>query len=154
MTDECRNIPVSEEFRVRQWTSLPGRGTVAWVRSNIQYPAFMRRFIVRFILASAGTWLARSLVPAGITDDGLLSTYVLMGLFIAVGEVVLHVTRHGAALVLFFLPRLLRVFLLRMIVVAIAASLVEGFTFTPPLPLGLFGTTLLLSLLFLFPFSS
>jgi hypothetical protein len=113
----------------------------------------MRHFLARFILAAIGMWLSATLVP-GVETDGALPTFLLMGLLIAVGEVALQVIQRGTAILLFFLPQGLRVVLLRVGMVAIAAALVTDFTFTPPILVGLLGTTLLLSLLFLLPFAS
>lgn len=113
----------------------------------------MRRFISRFLLGSAGVWLAETFVP-NIETDGAISTLLLMGLCIAVGEMALVVLEPGASILLFFLPRMLRSFLLRLAIVAIAAGLITTFTFAPPVAIGLVGTTLLLSLLFLLPFTS
>jgi len=116
----------------------------------------MKRFFFRFLLGAAGTWVAATLIP-GVTSDGDWRTLVLMGIFIAVGEVVLFVIQGGAALILFFIPRPIRIFALRMIMVAIAIGLTSGFDLTPPFTsqlIGLSGTTLILSLLFLLPFSS
>lgn len=118
----------------------------------------IRRFFVRTFLAFIGAWLAATLVP-GVQTDGLLPTFLLMGIFIGVGEVALQVLQPGAAVLLFFLPRPVRMFVLRVITVAIATLLVSGFAFTAPVFtatffVGLLGTTLLLSLLFLLPLAS
>lgn len=116
----------------------------------------MLRFVIRLVLAIAGTWLAATIVP-GVQMDGSYQTLILMGLFIAVGEMVLFIAQGGSAIVLFFIPRLLRNFGLRMLLVTIAAGLITGFGFAPPFSnqlLALAGTTLIYSLLFALPFSS
>lgn len=116
----------------------------------------MRRFIIRFILAIIGTWLAPIIIP-GIISDNDVKTYILMGLFVACGEIILFVLQGGAAIILFFVPRPLRNFILRMAVVAVCAGLVTGLGFSPPISsqlIGLGGATLVYSLLFLLPFSS
>lgn len=111
----------------------------------------MKRFFFRFVLSILGVWVASFLVP-GVTADKRGITFFLAGLFIAVGEMALPVVEGGTAVVLFFLPRTIRVFALRLAIVAIAAQLTEGFGFSAPLP-GLFGTTLLLTLLYALPFA-
>ncbi|MDO8512373.1 MAG: hypothetical protein Q7S57_03810 [bacterium] len=116
----------------------------------------MKRFLFRFLLATAGTWVAATLIP-GINSDGAWQTYALMGLFVAIGEMVLFIIQGGAALILFFIPRPVRIYGLRIIIVAIAIGLTSGFGLTPPITsqlIGLAGTTLIFSILFLLPFSS
>ena len=116
----------------------------------------MKRFLFRFLLAAAGTWVAATLIP-GINSDGAWQTYALMGFFVAIGEMVLFIIQGGAALILFFIPRPIRIFGLRMILVAVAIGLTSGFDLTPPMTsqfIGLAGTTLIFSILFLLPFSS
>jgi hypothetical protein len=116
----------------------------------------MKRFLVRFLLGTIGAWIAATVVP-GINSDGDWRTYLLMGLFIAVGEMVLYVVQGGAALILFIIPRPIRIFALRMIIVIIAIGLTSGFESTPPIInqlMGIGGTTLILSILFLLPISS
>ena len=111
----------------------------------------MRRFFFRFLLGILGVWVASFLVP-GVTADRRGITFLLVGLFVAVGEMAVPVVEGGTAVVLFFLPRSVRVFVLRLAAVAIAAQLTDGFGFSAPLP-GLFGTTLLLTLLYALPFA-
>lgn len=89
----------------------------------------------------------------GIRTDGAATTYILVGLFLAVGEVVIPVIEGVAAVLLFFLPRTLRVFLLRGAAVAIAASLVTGFGFGNRPLVGLIGLTFLLGVLYVLPFA-
>lgn len=116
----------------------------------------MKLFIIRFLLGIAGAWLAATFIP-GITYDDLWQSLVLMGFFIAVGEVLLYMAQGGAALILFIIPRTIRIFALRAFIVAIAFGLVSGIDLTPPVStqiIGLLGTTLIYSLLFLLPFSS
>jgi hypothetical protein len=113
----------------------------------------IRRFLVRCVLGAAGSWLAATFIP-GIMTDGKPLTFLLMGLFLGAGEIVLTVLKHGAAVLLFFLPSAFRATVLRAAIVAIAAGLVTGFGFAPPYVVGIAGMTLLLSLLFLLPFSS
>lgn len=113
----------------------------------------MRRFLARFVLATAGTWLAATVIP-GVRTDGALLTFILMGLFIATGEIIVQVLQQGAAILLFFLPRSVRMIALRLLIVGIATALVTGFAFESPFGVGLVGTTLLLSLLFLLPLAS
>lgn len=116
----------------------------------------MKRFLFRFLLGAAGTWVAATLIP-GITSDGAWQTYILMGFFVAIGEMILYVIQGGAALILFFIPRPIRIFGLRMLIVAVAIGLTSGFDLTPPMTsqlVGLAGTTLIFSILFLLPFSS
>lgn len=115
----------------------------------------MKRFIFRFLLGVLGAWVAAIIIP-GVESDGNFRTYILMGLFIAIGEMLLFFFQGGAAIVFFIIPRPLRNLLLRMLVVAIAAELVTGFGFNLPLTsqlTGLAGLSLLYSLLFLLPFS-
>lgn len=111
----------------------------------------MRRFLFRFLFGILGVWMASFLVP-GVTADRRGITFLLAGLFIAVGEMALPIAEGATAVVLFFLPRSVRVFALRLAIVAIAAQLTNGFGFSAPLP-GLAGTTLLLSLLYALPFA-
>lgn len=111
----------------------------------------MRRFFFRFVFGILGTWVASFLVP-GVTADRRGITFLLAGLFVAVGEMALPIVEGGTAVVLFFLPRTLRVFALRLAIVAIAAQLTDGFGFSAPLP-GLFGTTVLLTILYALPFA-
>ncbi|MDP3685539.1 MAG: hypothetical protein Q8R32_01780 [bacterium] len=111
----------------------------------------MRKFFFRFIFGILGVWVASFLVP-GVTADKRGITFLLAGLFVAVGEMALPVVEGGTAVVLFFLPRTIRVFALRLAIVAIATQLTDGFDFSAPLP-GLFGTTLLLTLLYALPFA-
>lgn len=113
----------------------------------------MRRFLARFVLASLGTWIAALVIP-GINTDNAVLTFLLMGLLVAVGEVLIDVLRHGIAVLLFFIPGTLRLFLLRAAAVGIATALVTGFSFTSPVLVGLLGTALLLSLLFTLPLAS
>lgn len=116
----------------------------------------MKRFIVRFVLGALGAWVAGIIIP-GVMSDGNFRTYILMGLFIAIGEILLFFFQGGAAIIFFIVPRPLRNFLLRMLVVAIAAELVTGFGFSLPFTTqltGLAGLSLLYSLLFLLPFSA
>lgn len=112
----------------------------------------MRRFIVRFLLGILAAWLGAILLP-GVRTDGAATTFILVGLFIAVGEVVIPVIEGAAAVLLFFVPRALRVFLLRGALAAIAASLVTGFEFGDRPLLGLVGFTVLLTVLYLLPFA-
>lgn len=122
----------------------------------VLYNGDMKRFLFRFLLAAAGTWVAATLIP-GISADGAWQTFILMGFFVAVGETVLYIIQGGAALILFIVPRPVRIFALRMILVAIAIGLTSGFDLTPPIYnqlIGMGGTTLIFSLLFLLPFSS
>ncbi len=115
----------------------------------------MRLFIARTILGVLGTWLATIVLP--VRGDSDLRTYLLMGLFLGIGEVILIFVQQIAAIILFFIPRSIRNFLLRACLVLIAAALTSGFGFEPPLNnqlIGLGGTTLLLSLLYSLPFSS
>jgi len=116
----------------------------------------MRRLVVRLLLAIAGSWIAATVVP-GVQVDGDYRTYLLMGVFIGLGEMALFILQGGAAIIFFFIPRLPRNFALRMLIVVIAAGLTSGFGFTPPFNsqlVGVAGTTLVYSLLFLLPFSS
>jgi len=116
----------------------------------------MKRFIFRFLLGALGAWLAAIIIP-GIESDGNFRTYILMGLFIALGEILLFFFQGGAAIIFFIIPRPLRNLLLRMLIVAVAAQLVTGFGFTPPFSsqlTGLAGLSFLYSLLFLLPFSA
>jgi len=116
----------------------------------------MKRFIFRFLLGALGAWVAAIIIP-GVDSDGSFRTYILMGLFIAIGEILLFFFQGGAAIVFFIIPRPLRNFLLRMLIVAIAAELVTGFWFSLPFTsqfTGLAGLSILYSLLFLLPFSA
>jgi len=116
----------------------------------------MKRFIFRFLLGALGAWVAAIIIP-GVESDGNFRTFILMGLFIAIGEILLFFFQGGAAIIFFIVPRPLRNFLLRMLIVAIAAELVTGFWFIPPLTsqlTGLAGLSLFYSLLFLLPFSA
>lgn len=111
----------------------------------------MRRFIVRFLLGIAAAWVASFLLP-GVTTDRTVISFVLMGLFLGVAEVILPLLDPGAAILLFFIPRSLRIFLLRGAAVAIAAWLTAGFGFTNSV-IGIVGFTILLSLFYLLPFA-
>lgn len=111
----------------------------------------MWKFVVRLLLGIAGMWIASVLIP-GVTADRRGVTFLLAGLFVAVGEMALPVVEGALAVVLFFLPRTIRLFVLRVAIVAIAAQLTDGFGFSTPLP-GLLGTTLLLTLLYALPFA-
>lgn len=112
----------------------------------------MRTFVVRFLLGIAAAWIGSSLIP-GIAADGALTTFILMGLFLAVGEMIIPLIESGAGVLLFFIPRSARLFLLRAGEVAVAASLVSGFGFVSPL-IGIVGFTILLSLLYLLPLAA
>lgn len=113
----------------------------------------MRRFVARFVLGIAGAWLADLLIP-GVTADRAVTTFLLMGFLVGVGEVALPIVDGPIAVVLFFLPRTLRAFLLRAVVVGIAAALTDGYHLGGQLPVSLGGTTLLLSLLYMVPFAN
>lgn len=112
----------------------------------------LRRFTVRFLLGILAAWLGAMLLP-GVRTDGAATTFILVGLFLAVGEVVIPVIESAAAVLLFFLPRTLRMFLLRGANVAVAASLVTGFEFGNRPLVGLVGLTFLLGVLYMFPFA-
>lgn len=112
----------------------------------------MRRFVVRFALGILAAWLGAMLLP-GVQTDGAATSFILVGLFLAIGEVVIPVIDGLAAVLLFFLPRTLRGFLLRGAVVAIAASLVTGFGFGNRPLVGLVGLTFLLGVLYVLPFA-
>lgn len=115
----------------------------------------MRLFIARTILGGLGIWLATIVLP--VRGDSDLRTYLLMGLFLGLGEVLLLFVQQISAIILFFIPRAIRIFLMRAIVVLVAAALTTGFGFESPLNnqlLGLGGTTLILTLLYSLPFSS
>lgn len=113
----------------------------------------VRFFIARAILAAGGGFLAAAVVPAVYTD-GQIFTFILFGLFVATGEVIIDTVRAGLAVILFFVPGFIRTFLVRIAVVAIAAGLVTGFEFGSPLVVGLIGTAFLLTLLFYIPLAS
>lgn len=112
----------------------------------------MRRFVVRFFLGILAAWAGSFLIP-GVSADRNVTTFILMGLFLAIGEVALPILEGGAAVLLFFLPRSARVFFLRAAEVAIAASLVTGFGFSGQPLVGLAGLTVLLSLLYMLPWA-
>lgn len=112
----------------------------------------MRRFIVRFLLGVAAAWVGSVFLP-GVKTDGNITTYILVGLFLAVGEVAIPVIEGAAAVLLFFLPRSLRILLLRGVEVAVVASLVTGFGFPDRSLVGFGGFTLLLTLLYMLPFA-
>lgn len=112
----------------------------------------MRRFVVRFILGVLAGWVGSFLLP-GVTADGKTTTLLLLGLFLSIGEIALPIVEGGAAVPLFFLPRSFRVFAVRTIVVAVAASLVSGFSLSEPPLVGLLGMTVLLSLFYMLPFA-
>ncbi|TSC64325.1 MAG: hypothetical protein G01um1014106_178 [Parcubacteria group bacterium Gr01-1014_106] len=111
----------------------------------------MSVFIFRILFGVLGMWLASMLVP-GVTTDQRGITFLLAGLFVAVGETALPLIESATAVVLFFLPRTVRMFALRLAIVAIAAQLTDGLGFSAPLP-GLLGTTFILSLLYALPFA-
>lgn len=113
----------------------------------------MRGFIARFILGILAAWVGSALLP-GITTDGKATTFMLLALFLALGEIVLQTIEGGARVFLFFLPKSVRIFILRAAVVAIAASLVNGFSFADRQIVGLVGLTIVLSLLYMLPFTS
>lgn len=109
----------------------------------------MSRVILAFLLGSAAAWIGSAFVP-GVTADGAVTTYLLVGLLIAAGELFLPFIDGASAIPLFFLPRIIRMFLFRLAEVAIVARLVNGFGFSPPTPFpGLVGLTLLLTVFFL-----
>ncbi len=110
----------------------------------------MRRFVVRFVLATLAAWLASFLLP-GITTDRAPTSFLLFGLFLAVGEVALPVVEGGAAVLLFFLPRSVRTLALRTGIVAIASALVSGFGFSGQPLIGLIGFAIFLSLVYMLP---
>lgn len=104
------------------------------------------------MLATLAAWLGSLLLP-GVETDGQATSFFLFGLFVAIGEVVLPVIEGGAALLLFFLPRHVRAFALRLAVVGISAHLVGGFSLSDRPAVPLLGMTLLLSLLYMLPFA-
>lgn len=111
----------------------------------------MRRFIARFLLGTFAAWFGSAYLP-GVAADRAVTTYILVGLFLAIGEIILPLVEAATAVVSFFLPRSVRIFLLRAAEVAVTARLVSGFGFTDPQrALGVVGFTILLSLLFLLP---
>ncbi len=112
----------------------------------------MRRFLVRFVLGAAAAWIGAFLIP-GVRTDGAITTLLLFGFLVAVGEVALPIVEGGASVILFFLPRSARNFLLRALVVVIAAALTDGFTFADRPLVGIAGMTVLLSLLYMVPFA-
>lgn len=115
-----------------------------------------KRLIVRAILGGIGAYLATIVVPE-VTADHQLLTFALMGVFIALGDLVAGIVQAAAGFVLFFIPSSVRTFVLRMVVVGIAAALTTGFSLGAPavsLGISLAGTALLVSLLFLLPFAS
>jgi hypothetical protein len=112
----------------------------------------LRRFTVRFLLGILAAWLGALLLP-GVGTDGAATPFILVGLFLAVGGVVIPIIEGAAAVLLFFLPRTLRVFLLRGANVAIAAALVTGFGFGSRPLVGLVGLTFLLGVLYMLPFA-
>lgn len=111
----------------------------------------MKKVFFRILFGVLGVWLAGMLIP-GVTTDQRGITFLLAGIFVAVGEMVLPFVEGATAVVLFFLPRTLRLFALRLAIVATAAQLTDGFGFSAPLP-GVFGTTFILSLLYALPFA-
>lgn len=111
----------------------------------------MKRFFFRILFGVLGVWLASMLVP-GVSADQRGVTFLLAGIFVAVGEMALPFVESATAVVLFFLPRTLRMFALRLAIVATAAQLTDGFGFSAPLP-GVFGTTLILTILYALPFA-
>lgn len=111
----------------------------------------MRRFIAHFVLGILAVWLGSVFVP-NITTDGKVTTFLLMGFLLAVGEVVILVVQSASSVLLFFIPRGLRSVLLRVGTVGIAAALTAGYGFTALLP-GLVGLTILLSLFYWLPFA-
>lgn len=113
----------------------------------------IRYFIVRAILAAIGGFLANAVVPA-VATDGDIATFILFGLFMGAGEIIIHILRSGLALLFFIIPGMVRTFLIRIALVAISAGLVTGFAFGSPLVVGLVGTTILLTILFQLPFAS
>lgn len=113
----------------------------------------MRRFVVRFLLGTLAAWAGSFLLP-GVAADDKPTTFLLFGLFLALGEIALPIVEGAAAVPLFFLPRSFRTIILRAAVVAVAASLVSGFSFPERPVVGLLGMTVLLSLLYMLPFAS
>lgn len=109
----------------------------------------LRRFVAHLVLGALAGWVGSVFVP-NVHADGAPLTFLLLGFLLAAGEVVIGVAQGIAAVLLFFLPRGIRLFALRIASVGVTSVLTSGFGFDALLP-GLVAFTLFLSVLYWLP---